>query len=116
MEKQVSPPVLPWQPALTTPPLVVSLLYLQNAQLSFKPALCLQEEQEHAGEGGRRVRVNSCMLGAFSLRLVIQPAVKYLSCKPSNALLRADEGQISKDDVRAASFDSTRRPEGVSAT
>lgn len=54
MENQVSLPVLPWQRALTTPPLVVLLLYLQNAQLSFKPALCLQEPGRQGGglQGG----------------------------------------------------------------
>lgn len=56
MENQVSLPVLPWQRALTTPPLVVLLLYLQNAQLSFKPALCLQEagRAEDKGWEGKR--------------------------------------------------------------
>lgn len=55
MENQVSLTVLPWQRALTTPPLVVLLLYLQNAQLSFKPALCLQEPGRQGGglRGGR---------------------------------------------------------------
>lgn len=88
MENQVSLPVLPWQRALTTPPLVVLLLYLQNAQLSFKPALCLQEPGRQggglqggedkgweggAGEKGGGVMIgswgggmNSCVLGGFS--------------------------------------------------
>lgn len=110
MEKQVSAAALPRQRALTTPPLVVLLLYLQNAQLSFKPALCLR------GGGGRR--------GRTAARSEVLPA----SCDtagPSNiystkrltrrdAPLRADEGQISKtpskDDVRSASFDSNPPP------
>lgn len=79
MENQVSPPVLRWQPALTTPPLVVLLLYLQNAQLSFKPALCLQEPGRQGGglrggedkgwegkRGERKGGMNSCVLGGRS--------------------------------------------------
>lgn len=39
IEKWVSVSVLPWQWVLATLPPVVLLLYLQNAQLSFKPTL-----------------------------------------------------------------------------
>lgn len=66
MENLVSLRGLLWQRALTTPPLVVLLLYLQNAQLSYKPALSAGARQ--AGWGGVvvEVGVNSCMLGGFS--------------------------------------------------
>lgn len=60
MEKPVSAAALRWQRPLTTPPLVVLLLYLQNAQLSFKPALCLPKPGRAEAAGG----VNSCVLGA----------------------------------------------------
>ena len=53
MENQVSLPALPWQRALTTPPLVVLLLYLQNAQLSFK-TVSLSAGARQAGRGGAR--------------------------------------------------------------
>lgn len=132
MEKQVSLQVLPWQPALTTPPLVVLLLYLQNAQLSFKPALCLQEpgrqgggrikdgrgEQEWRGGrdwewggGGGGVGGGTGGLGQLRARRFL--CILWY-CRSSNiystnclmrldALLCADEGQISKtpskDDV-----------------
>lgn len=131
MENQVSPPVLRWQPALTTPPLVVLLLYLQNAQLSFKPALCLQEPGRQGGglrggedkgwEGKRGERKG----GDEQLRARRSLCVLWY-CRPSNiystnclmrrdALLRADEGQVfqrppSKDDVCSASFDSRAPP------
>lgn len=64
----------------------------------------MQEKQE--GWGGEQLRARRS-----SLCLVIQPAVKYLSHKRRDALLRADEGQISKtpskDNVCSASFDCT---------
>lgn len=43
MENLVSKSRLLWQQLHTTPPPVVLSLYLQNAQLSPKPALCWEE-------------------------------------------------------------------------
>lgn len=131
MENQVSPPVLRWQPALTTPPLVVLLLYLQNAQLSFKPALCLQEPGRQGGglrggeDKGWEGKKGERKGGDEQLRARRSLCVLWY-CRPSNiystnclmrrdALLRADEGQVfqrppSKDDVCSASFDSRAPP------
>jgi len=77
MENLVSKSRLLWQQLHTTPPPVVLSLYLQNAQLSPKPALCWEETAV------------SLSLSLFSLSLtlarslLLKTIIKHIYAPPS---------------------------------
>lgn len=70
MENLVSKSRLLWQQLHTTPPPVVLSLYLQNAQLSPKPALCCEETAV------------SLSLFSVSLSLLLKTIIKHIYAPP----------------------------------
>lgn len=72
MENLVSKSWLLWQQLHTTPPPVVLSLYLQNAQLSPKPALCWEETAVSL----------SLFTLSLSLSLLLKTIIKHIYAPP----------------------------------